>query len=543
MYTIYPRGQPLGKNPLNIFFQVYSCGLNTHRVLGVSPPPSQILVPTQLKHFSGDITHVCAGRYHSMAWGPKCLYTWGLNAGQLGHKMRTDDNYVTKPKAVKLLNFAETEIVSADSSDGAVSVYTKKGDIYVLHEYQCRKIASRQLNVIQVSIFGGNLNTNLSGEPNKELKVIALTNTGNLLIWQESIPQLSRCIFTLNRPIIIKQVSINNNGLLFVTKHGEAFQAVIKPRKKKPVLPTNEKSAFHKFLDREDCISLKISKFPRIHRAVFITSDVKGHDFCVIQVPPYKRFDAPGIIESEMKHNFGVLLQECHENDDVHDVVFQVDHRYFPAHRFIVASKSLHFEKILIDADKIIKLEGYNSLIFEQFLLFVYTGDCDLLKCGECPEKFKKLCEKMKENDEMENSEKIDGNLSAFQVYNNNNKLKTNQNNKQSKIKNPVRMLHEMAKKFGCIDLCTILSNYEMQKYIIKKKNQEKNLRKHLQFDKTSLTEFCDVTIKCTDGKQIKAHKCILAAQSDYFNNLFSTRWHGVSTICVSQSECTIFFA
>ncbi|EFA06701.1 inhibitor of Bruton tyrosine kinase [Tribolium castaneum] len=514
---------------------LYSCGLNTHRVLGLHPPPAQILVPTLVKHLE-QVRHVCAGRYHSVAWGPKCLYTWGLNAGQLGHKMRPDDNYVTSPKAVRILNFTETEIVALDSSDGAISIYTKKGDIYVLHEYQCRKIASRQLNVVQVCIFGGKLNTNLSkelsGEPNRELKVAALTNTGNLLIWQESVPQLSRCIYSLNRPIVVRQMTINNNGLLFVTKDGEAFQGTIKPKKKKPVLPTIEKSAFHKFLDREDCISIKLSKFPRIHRAIFITSDVKGHDFCVIQVPPYKRFEAPLIMESQMKTNLGVLLQECHENDDLHDVVLHVDHRYFPAHRFILATKSSYFQKLLIDGDKTIKLDGYNSLIFEQFLTYVYVGDCDLLKCGECPEKLKFLCEKHKENSD-EASEIIDGKMAAFEVYNNKLKNQNSSNNKQNRIKNPVRMLHEMAKKFGCFDLCTILADYEMQKYTIRRKSH-KTITKPLQFDKTSFVEFSDVTIKCTDGKQLKAHKCILAAQSDYFSNLFSTRWRGTETTVIT---------
>ncbi|XP_044265697.1 inhibitor of Bruton tyrosine kinase isoform X2 [Tribolium madens] len=492
---------------------LYSCGLNTHRVLGLRPPPSQILVPTPVKHLE-HVRHVCAGRYHSVAWGPKCLYTWGLNAGQLGHKMRPDDNYITSPKPVGILNLTETEIAAVDSSDGAISIYTKKGDIYVLHEYQCRKIASRQLNIIQVSIFGGKLNTNLSKElstePNRELKVAALTNTGNVLVWQESVPQLNRCIYSLNRPIVVKQMTINNNGLLFVTKDGEAFQGTIKPtKKKKTVLPTIEKSAFHKFLDREDCISIKLLKFPRIHRAIFITSDVKGHDFCVIQVPPYKRFETPLIMESQMRTNLGILLQECQENDDLHDVVLHVDRRYFPAHRFILASKSPYFEKLLIDGDKTIKLEGgYNSLIFEQFLTYVYVGDCDLLKCGECPEKLKVLCE---------NDDKM--------------AAKTSQPNR---IKNPIRMLHEMAKKFGCSDLCTILADYEMQKYTIRRKCHKKVVRKPPQFDKTSLVEFSDVTIKCTDGKQLKAHKCILAAQSDYFSNLFSTRWRGTETTVIT---------
>lgn len=115
--------------------------MNTHHVLGCNPSTQQLLVPTQLKRFPEEISGVLAGQYHSVAWGRNCLYTWGLNGGQLGHK--TDDKYISKPKPATLLNLSETHIVAVDSSDGAISVYSAKGDIYVLHEYKCRKIASR----------------------------------------------------------------------------------------------------------------------------------------------------------------------------------------------------------------------------------------------------------------------------------------------------------------------------------------------------------------------------------------------------------------
>ncbi|VEN39986.1 unnamed protein product [Callosobruchus maculatus] len=77
-------------------------------------------------------------------------------------------------------------------------VHTKKGDVYVLHEYLCRKIASKQLDVVQMTIVGGKLDNNLlnheiSKEYSKELKVAMLTSTGNVLLWQESDPQL--CVF------------------------------------------------------------------------------------------------------------------------------------------------------------------------------------------------------------------------------------------------------------------------------------------------------------------------------------------------------------
>lgn len=123
---------------------------------------------------------------------------------------------------------------------------------------------------------------------NRELKVVILTSTGNLLLWQETDPQLCRCIYSKNRPIVVQQVAINSNEVIFVTNDGEAFQGVIKPRKKKDPTYTDknksEKGGFHKFLTAETCISIKLTKVSRIHRAVFIAGDPKGKDYCVIQV-------------------------------------------------------------------------------------------------------------------------------------------------------------------------------------------------------------------------------------------------------------------
>lgn len=344
------------------------------------------------------------------------------------------------------------------------------------------------------------------------------------MLWRESDPQLCRCVFTTtNRAILVKQVTINANGLLFVTQDGEAFQSSIKTRRKKtsPVLEkSSQKSAFHKFLDREDCVGLKLSKFARIHRAVYITSDVKGLDFCVIQQEPYKKFKIPDISPPELSKNLGILLQECHEMDDLHDIVFQVGCDIFPAHRCIVAAASGHFNKLLLgnNNQQFVSIDGYHGLIFEQFLLFCYTGHCDLVRCGECPQKLRIFCPKYREISQSEN-------VSAFEVYN-----EEKQKNKGGKIKNPVRLLHEMAKKFSCFPLCEILANYDMNRYmIVKKKNEIKSFRKEISFDRVALEEFYDVTIRCSDDKEVRAHKCILAAQSDYFVNLFSTRWAGVS--------------
>ncbi|KAJ8924361.1 hypothetical protein NQ315_007157 [Exocentrus adspersus] len=526
---------------------VYTCGLNANRVLGIQPPPEKLLVPKQVKHFSNEIKGVCTGRYHSVVWGPKSLYTWGLNAGQLGHKInnKVDEQYVVTPKKVKMINLDEVDIRIVAASDGATAVCTERGDIYILHEHLCRKIASRQLNVIQIGITGGKIEIPssaqqlLSTKSHWELKVVALTNTGNLLLWQQSDPQLCRCIFSINRAIVVKQVAVNINEVLLVTDYGEAFRGHISQRKKRQSNSHivekpgkgNEKSAFHKFLEKDDCILVQLRKVGKIHRAVSIQSDPKGKDFCVIQALPYKFFEFPEIVESEIQKHLESLLLEAHESDNVHDVVFNVGHRNFPAHRFIIAKTSHYFETLFSqNHKKVVVLKDVHDAIFEQFLFYVYAGSCDLTRCGELKnESLRNLCQKL-EAPPPNNTDTLD--ISAYEYYK---KTKPSQGH-DSQFKNPVRLLQDLAKKFECKELHKRLSNLEMHRYTVKFKhgNEFKDAVPCVKFNRTMFPNLYDVTVKCRDNREIKAHKCILAARLEYFNNMFSMRWAGSETSEVS---------
>lgn len=52
---------------------------------------------------------------------------------------------VTAPRQVSALHHKDVAITMAAASSGATVVVTEKGDVYLLAEYQCKKIASRSV--------------------------------------------------------------------------------------------------------------------------------------------------------------------------------------------------------------------------------------------------------------------------------------------------------------------------------------------------------------------------------------------------------------
>ncbi|KAI4468430.1 btk-binding protein-related [Holotrichia oblita] len=269
-------------------YQIWSCGLNTHHVLGINPPPSKQLTPKRLSHFKQLFDGVCAARYHSVAWGPKAIYTWGLHGGQLGHDQNTQ-KYIVTPKLITRLYKIKSDIQEVVVSSGATVVLLASGDLFVFHEYQCRILSARQ-KLSGVAVVGGRLNTSLDTsllvEKNSELKILALTQHGKILLWQESDPHLVRCVLSLNREISVTQIYLNMCEILFVDNEGEAYQGTLKNRKKKSGESSSAavRNTFHRFIERDECHFVKITKLPRIHKAISITSDSKGGNFAIIQV-------------------------------------------------------------------------------------------------------------------------------------------------------------------------------------------------------------------------------------------------------------------
>ncbi len=147
---------------------VWTCGTNNYHQLGQALSLKQAATPAPVsaawkggaKAGSGGTRFpaadgVCAARFHSLFWTREALYTWGLNAGQLGHIR--GERTVSAPKLVSSLNEKRISIRMVACSDGAVVVLTEGGELLALHEYQNRRIASRHHDVAKIVVTGGHL--------------------------------------------------------------------------------------------------------------------------------------------------------------------------------------------------------------------------------------------------------------------------------------------------------------------------------------------------------------------------------------------------
>lgn len=108
-------------------------------MLGLLPPPSHQLTPKPVK-LHQKIYGVQAARYGTVAYGKHSVFGWGLNGGQLGLD-KTVDKYIVTPREVKC--FDSFSSISRVVVSDAATVVVAGSSIYLLHEYQTRKIASQ----------------------------------------------------------------------------------------------------------------------------------------------------------------------------------------------------------------------------------------------------------------------------------------------------------------------------------------------------------------------------------------------------------------
>ncbi|XP_011280788.3 inhibitor of Bruton tyrosine kinase isoform X1 [Felis catus] len=558
---------------------VYTFGLNIFHQLGIIPPPSSCNVPRQMqaKYLKGrTVIGVAAGRFHTVLWTREAVYTMGLNGGQLGYLPDPNgEKYVTAPRQVSALHHKDITLSLVAASDGATVCVTTRGDIYLLTDYQCKKMASKQLNLKKVLVSGGRMEYKVDPENLKEnggqkICILAMDGAGRVFCWRSVSSSLKQCRWAYPRQVFISDIALNRKDILFVTQDGEGFKGKWFEEKRK----NSEKKAeilsnLHNSSSDVSCVSdinsvyerIRLEKLTFAHRAVSVSTDPSGCNFAILQSDPKTSlYEIPAVSSSSFFEEFGKLLRETDETDNIHDVTFQVGNRIFPAHKYILAVHSDFFQKLFLsdgttldfadvyrkDEDSagchLFVIEKVHPDLFEYLLQFIYTDTCDFLLHGFTPRI--NLNKKPEEYQGALNSHSNkmncheDNQKSAFEVYRSNQahtvnekqKSKPKSSNKGKSIgeDDPVRMLQNVAKKFGFSNLSSRLDGVRFENgkiNVIEKKTGNKS-----KLNQKKCSFLCDVTMKSVDGKEFPCHKCVLCARLEYFHSMLSSSWIEAST-------------
>ncbi|XP_060608945.2 inhibitor of Bruton tyrosine kinase isoform X1 [Anolis sagrei] len=554
---------------------VYTFGLNTFHQLGVLPPPPNCSVPRQVqaKNLKGRmVIGVAAGRFHTVLWTKEAVYTIGLNGGQLGYLSDPNgEKCVTSPRQVSALHHKDITISFVTASDGATVCVTERGDTYLLTDYQCKKIASKQLNLKKVLVSGGYLDYRVDPQHLKEnggqrICILALDQAGRVFCWKSANNPMKQCRWIYGRQVYMSDISLNKNEMMFITQDGEAFKGKWvdgnKNSEKKAEIVSNIQNSSNDISSYDAnniCERIRLEKLAFVHRAVSVTTDPNGSNFAVLQSDPKTSlYEIPSVSASSFPEDFSKLLGEAEIMDTIHDVTFQVGTRAFPAHKYILAMRSDFFRKLFasdhswLDPTDLYRKEeddvGCDLFVIEKLhpdllmylLQYIYTDSCDLLVHGHRPKMMYK--EKLEENEDtlIKNLNTItlhggDNSKSAFEVYKNNQdqlankKQKSKPKSTSKKCKgvgeevNIIKMLQVAAKKFGLGSLSSRLDGVRIENGRINVVNRKSGNKPKLNQAKCSY--LCDVTMKSIDGKEFPCHKCVLCARLDYFHSMLSNSW------------------
>uniref|UniRef100_A0A8C8LM66 BTB domain-containing protein n=1 Tax=Oncorhynchus tshawytscha TaxID=74940 RepID=A0A8C8LM66_ONCTS len=381
---------------------VYTFGLNTFHQLGLAPPPASSHLPKQVfsKTLKGrTVIGVAAGRFHTVLWTREALYTVGLNGGQLGYLMDPNgERCVTAPRQVSALYHKDVTIAMAVASNGATLVVTEKGDVYLLANYQCKKLASRQLNIRKVLVSGGSLDHRVDPQVLNEgggekVAILALDEAGRVFCWRSVGGSVRQCRWVYGRQVFMSDIALSRNNMMFVTREGEGFSGQWHGEYRKSVEKKGEMRIVLVCGYPEGGTvyeRIRLEKLPYVHRAVSITMDSKGRNFGVLQSDPKTSLD--GVKFENGKINVARKMTankpRCNQKKCSYlcDVTLRsVDGKEFPCHKCVLCARLEYFHSMLanpwIEATSCSALEmPTSSDILQVILEYVYTDESPTIK-------------------------------------------------------------------------------------------------------------------------------------------------------------------
>ncbi|XP_031570071.1 inhibitor of Bruton tyrosine kinase-like [Actinia tenebrosa] len=371
---------------------------------------------------------------------------------------------------------------------------------------------------------------------------------------------MRRCKWLLRKELLVADVAVGKQ-LYIITDRGEMFTCtnaggghpVVRPARSSP-----SPSPYRPFggWDQKEVINYNVTRCPMVHRGIKVFTDGKSKGFAVLQVDPSTGLvKRPTIRNSTMVDDFVHFLDETMVEDDIHDVNLVVKGRVFPAHAFILASRSPTFRKLLLEEHKkmshsenvaimTVKLDNVEDCsVVTKYLQDLYSGlqvNDAILFGSKINNKPTKKTPKAKEVKVSNGLDEGTEDLSLLNLLVQNYEEftmvdlddfsalsfldKEKENDVVEDVSDPMESAKKKPKSTAKTDMKT-QPNTKHKRKKGKKHIDEENVFKGLKFKRTNCPEFHDVAIESEDHVNFHCHKCVLVAQLDYFRSMLACGW------------------
>ena len=316
---------------------VYSFGSNEYGQLGyevqidsqkrfVQLEPRRV---TALKKES--MLGVAASRIHSVAFSETGVYTWGKNKGQLGYP-EISSSPLFQPRKVSSIT---DSIVMCCASEEATTFLTGKGDVLMLHHFQCFKLTfptakhpdalvkrTRRFKVVKI---GCTINDEFG----------ALSSHGELFLWrmENGKPKFRRVV--LPRLLIVTDFDMGIDGSLIIAAH-ESMSPVT-------MAFTCRKTKKRIFIAE---VEERVYECTRVPFLVHVRK-VFANSFGAFGI--LRSWPSPEMLFEESK--IGRLEQKLsvinHEVLPISDMTIKVGDLKIPAHQIVMSSHSALLRRVL----------------------------------------------------------------------------------------------------------------------------------------------------------------------------------------------------
>ena len=261
------------------------------------------------------------------------------------------DNWQSVPRLVSSIGKNDCSIESVAVSDGTTCCSVSNGDIFLLQDYSCKRIATKIMNIKKMVVTGGELKcqvlTDLHHQDPEELQIALMKTDGMVFVWRHGFGSFRECYWAGRKRDMWHVIDVSlGKHLLLATNEGAVFHGHfrssrttssshnkstpnrLESRGSSSSLPCNATldELYNRIKGRkEDCEEVMIERVPLLYRAYSVACDVKSKSFAVIQNDPWIGMKSVvKIAQRTLNNDLGDVLQEADVMDNIHDVIIKV---------------------------------------------------------------------------------------------------------------------------------------------------------------------------------------------------------------------------